>query len=150
MGMYTQVRGWLNVDSIGDYKCERYKKICQLLKKAQNDFENDNTILDVDGEPLERKWVCRDTIVHKGGNGSVYLFFGTELKNYGNPAYHWVVYLLKYFPNAEGRIDFCYEEEYIGEDKSRYLLIRDGKIIEDGYTTTWTKGYGNIFKPKNI
>jgi hypothetical protein len=140
MGMYTQVRGWLNVDSIGDYEGNRYKEILSRLEKAKQDFQSDELI------KVDRKWVCENTIAYKGGNGSVFLFFGTELKNYDNPAYRWVEYLIKYFPNAEGRIDFCYEEEYIGESQSRYLLIRDGQIIKDDYTETWTNGYGNTFK----
>lgn len=168
MGMYTQIRGWLNVDSIGGID-DNLLKITEILKQAQDDFKNDNTIIDsYDNTPIERKWVCEDTIIHEGGNGSKYIFFGTELKNYGNPAYEWIKYLIKYFPNAEGRIDFQYEEEdywedinfdvekenennpwYRGENEgseSRYLLIRNGSIIKDDYTRTWCKGYGNMYK----
>jgi hypothetical protein len=165
MGMYTQVRGWLNVDSIG---CDNLGEIQSKLEQAKEYFESDATLKDSDNDTLERKWVCHDTIANGGGNGSVYIFFGTELKNYGNPAYEWIKFLLKYFPNAEGRIDFQYEEENYWEDinyeeeketesnpgyyqednkgsMSRYLLIRDGKIIKDDYTRTWCKGYGNMY-----
>lgn len=164
MGMYTQIRGWLNVDSIG---YNNLGEIQSKLEQAKDDFEADTTLKDCDNDTLDRKWVCHDTIANGGGNGSAYIFFGTELKNYGNPAYEWIKFLLKYFPNAEGRIDFQYEEENYWEDinldvdnndltrsqldccigdESRYLLIRDGKIIKDDYTRTWCKGYGNMYK----
>ena len=160
MGMYTQVRGWLNVDSIGH--AGNLLKITEQLHKAQDDFENDKS------QELDRKWVCRDTIANQGGNGSVYLFFGTELKDYSSSAYKWIKYLLKYFPTAEGRMDFQYEEEryweninlnvetqyeinpyYKGElegSESRYLLIRKGKVRKDGITRTWCEGYGNMYE----
>ena len=75
MGMYTQIRGWLNVDSIGDYHGERFEKISLKLERVKKDFKSN----DMD---LDRKWVANDTIIHKGANGSVFLFMGTELKNY--------------------------------------------------------------------
>ena len=166
MGMYTQVRGWLNIDSIG-YGDERLIKAEKLLEQAKEDFENDNTLVDYDGDKLARKWVCHNTTLVEGGNGSLFLFFGTELKNYGNPAKAWIEYLIKYFPNAEGRIDFQCEEEERWEDvnldidnnnltrsqlecsiggQSNYILIYKGKIIKDDYCRTWCKGYGNCGK----
>ena len=78
MGMYTQVRGWLNIDSIG-YGDERLIKAEKLLEQAKEDFENDNTLVDYYGDKLARKWVCHDTTLVEGGNGSLFLFFGTEL-----------------------------------------------------------------------
>lgn len=139
MGMYTQIRGWLNVDSIGDYKGERFDIIKDKLEQTKYDFQNNGLVLD-------RKWVSNDTSVLQGGNGSVYLFIGTELKNYDNSFDEWVKYLLTQFPNAEGRIDYQYEEEdWECEDKSRYLLIRKGEIIEDNRCITWCYGYGNMF-----
>lgn len=143
MGMYTQIRGWLNVDSIGDYEGKRFQEINLLLQKAKDDFENDRTVLNYRGEPMERKWVCHDTIAHRGGNGSVYLFFGTELKNYGSPAEAWIEYLIKYFPNAEGRIDFQYEED---EYECEYWFISHGAVIKRSNNEKWCEGYGNSFK----
>lgn len=143
MGMYTQIRGWINVNSIGDYAGERRNTINQLLQEAKNSFENDETILDITGKPLARKWVCNSTIAHEGGNGSMYLFVGTELKNYGCPAEIWIKYLLKYFPNAEGRIDFQYEED---ENQCKYWLIHKGEIIKEDFNDVWCEGYGNFFK----
>ena len=137
MGMYTQIRGWLNVDSIG-YP-ENYIDICRKLERAKEDFENDETI------KVDRKWVCHGTIVYQGGNGSVYLFIGTELKNYGNPAKIWIEYLLNYFPNAEGSIDFQYEESNIGDSTYR-LLIYKGQIIKEEDVKVWCYGYGNSYK----
>lgn len=141
MGMYTQIRGWLNVDSIS-FGYDNYKTICSILQQTKYDFQNNEMALD-------RKWVSEDTVVHMGGNGSIYLFIGTELKNYDDSFDEWVKYLLTKFPNAEGRIDYQYETECVEDaDESRYLLIRDGKIIEDDYCKTWTHGYGNTFKTK--
>lgn len=142
MGMYTQIRGWLNVDSIG--KDENIAIFENRLKEAQSTFLNDDTILDVNNEKLERKWVCNDTYIHSGGNGSSYIFFGTELKNYGCPAEIWIKYLLKHFSNAEGRIDFQYE----GDDicgKCKFWNVYRGEITE-GYCDVWCEGYGNMIK----
>ncbi|WP_143322635.1 hypothetical protein [Clostridium sp. HBUAS56010] len=142
MGMYTQVRGWLNVDSIGDYTGGNYIEIEKKLLSAQEGFQRDTTITDLYGiKPMERKWVCQDTVLHKGGNGSVYIFFGTELKNYGNPAGQWIKYLLNFFPNAEGRIDFQYEED---ESECDYWLISRGKILKEESNPIWCIGYGNM------
>jgi hypothetical protein len=160
MGMYTQIRGWLNLGGL--VSKDELAELQTRLNTAKEDFENSDIEVD-------RKWVCDDTIIHYGGNGSVFLFFGTELKNYGNPAYEWIKYLLPYFPSAEGRIDFQYEEEHpwgdinitdedlnnvnpwyrqedLSGNHSRYLLIRDGQIIKDDRCRTWANGYGNFIK----
>ncbi|MBT2759969.1 hypothetical protein [Paenibacillus sp. ISL-20] len=138
MGMYTQVRGWLNIDSISHGQNEQ--SIINKLHKAREEF--------LESDYHCRKWVSHDTIIHFGGNGSAFLFFGTELKNYDDDAETWIKYLLDSFPNSEGRVDFQYEtEEYSDDDsKSKYWLIREGKIIEEGHNKTWCKGYGNSFE----
>lgn len=144
MGMYTQVRGWLNIVSVGDYYQSQYIKAEERLEKAKREFQTDDTIMELyNNEPLERKWVCEDTYIHGGGNGSAYIFIGTELKNYGNPAEVWIKYLLKYFPNAEGRMDFQYEKD---KDECKYWLIANGKIIKESVNPVWCKGYGNDFE----
>lgn len=141
MGMYTQARGWLNVDSIS-YGGKNLGAINGKLKEAQATFENVHE---------GRSWVCEDTLIHSGGNGSIYIFFGTELKNYDDDAEEWVKHLIKHFPSAEGRIDFQYEEEDYNEEgsQSKYWLIREGKLIEEGYCKTWCYGYGNDFNKDN-
>lgn len=138
MGMYTQIRGWLNIDSIG-YGDERFRDLERQLEKAKEHFLEDDTIT------VDRKWVCHDTHIHNGCNGSVYIFFGTELKNYGNPAKIWIEYLLNYFPNAEGSIDFQYEELGIGDTTYR-LLIYKGQIIKEEDVEAWCYGYGNLYR----
>jgi len=162
MGMYTQVRGWLNVNSIGNR--EQFVEVQTKLETAKEDFKNS----DIDAD---RKWVCEDTVAHMGSNGVSFLFFGTELKNYTREAEKWIAFLLKYFPNAEGRIDFQYEEEVPWENldekeedeseekirfpwryedeegsTSKYYLIRRGAIIKEGWDKTWCEGYGNMMK----
>lgn len=137
MGMYTQVRGWLNIDSISHGQNEQ--AIINKLHQTREEFS--------DSDSHCRKWVSRDTIIHFGGNGSAFLFIGTELKNYDQDTETWIKYLLDAFPNAEGRIDFQYEdEEYDDEEsKSKYWLIREGTIIEEGWGRTWCRGYGNSY-----
>lgn len=134
MGMYTQIRGWLNIDSIG---YDNEEALLEMLNYAKEEFENRSD--------LDRAWVCQDTHIHSGGNGSVYLFIGTELKNYDKSTDEWINKLLEVFPNAEGRIDYQYEEDDENSG-SRYLLIYKGKIIKDAIGDTWCKGYGNMFK----
>lgn len=132
MGMYTQVRGWLNVDSIG---CgENFIEIQEKVEILKEKFKSECTI--------DRTWVCEDTIVHTGGNGSVFIFIGTELKNYGNPAMAWLEFLVKEFPNAEGSVDFQYEEY----DFSSVYYIRNGEISKPVECPYPTRGYGNMYK----
>lgn len=144
MGMYTQVRGWLNVDSIG-FNGE--EKLERQLMEAKESFKR--------SAKCDRKWVCEDTILHIGGNGSAYLFFGTELKNYDRAAEEWIEHLLTFFDNAEGRIDFQYEEECVGgedygtgivNDKSTYWEIYQGKVTKIDKCDCWCEGYGNCSK----
>jgi len=137
MGMYTQIRGWLNVDSIGDYNGNNFKEIERKLLSAQEGFQRDITI------KSDRRWVCHNTYAHKGGNGSTYIFFGTELKNYDSDAEQWIKYLLDFFPNAEGRIDFQYEED---EHTHYYWLIAKGKVIKEDLEEIYCEGYGNMYK----
>ena len=137
MGMYTQIRGWLNVDSIGDYNGKNKSEIERKLLSAQEGFQRDVTI------EVDRKWVCEDTILHSGSNGCTYIFFGTELKNYGNPAEQWINYLLDFFSNAEGRIDFQYEED---SDQHKYWIISKGKLVKEDYEDIYCEGYGNMYK----
>lgn len=139
MGMYTQVRGWLNVDSIGSK--DNFKEINSVIEHAKEEFKAKHS---------SRTWVCEDTTVVMGGNHSVYVFFGTELKNYEQEAQTWVRHLISYLPTAEGRIDFQYEEEApIDGSESIYWLIRNGEVISEGVTPTWCEGYGNMWKYRN-
>ncbi|MCY9592344.1 hypothetical protein PC41400_15025 [Paenibacillus chitinolyticus] len=136
MGMFTQVRGWLNIDSIGDFNKENYRALRNKLNEVRKDY------LDfAEG----RACISEDTNIHLGANNSIFLFIGTELKNYDDDAEEWIKYLIARFPNAEGRIDFQYEiEDFRDQDsKSKYWLIRGGEIIEEGYCKTWCTGYGN-------
>lgn len=135
MGMYTQVRGWLNVDSISydkDYGSKNYLEIKYILDNAKLDFMKSD---------IPRSWVCKHTTLHVGGNGSVFLFIGTELKNYGNPTLEWLKFLIKRFPNAEGSVDFQYEED----EYSTTYFIREGQIRGITQCPHASKGYGNIY-----
>lgn len=141
MGMYTQVRGWLNVDSIAHDNKEMLER---RLMEAKESF--------IRTAVCDRKWICGNTVLHVGGNGSAYIFIGTELKNYGGVAEKWIEHLLTFFDNAEGRIDFQYEEVCIGgedygtgicNNKSKYWEIYQGKVTKIGECDCWCKGYGN-------
>lgn len=136
MGMYTQCRGWLNIDSIS-YMKDKISAFENLLREAQEKFVETQ-----DG----RTFVCYDTWIHEGSNGSTFIFFGTELKNYDRDFERWVEFLLKYFPNAEGRLDIQYEEDDIF-GKTTYLEICEGRIAEKT-CKTWCKGYGNMWVNK--
>lgn len=139
MGMYTQVRGWLNVNSIG--YGDDFNEISIFFQEIKNNFINERVDLD-------RPWVADDSILFMGSNGSVWIFIGSEHKNYDKSIDEWIKTLIANFPNAEGRIDYQYEKEYWEDENctSRYLLIRQGKIVEDGRTKTWCNGYGNRYK----
>ena len=133
MGMYTQARGWLNVDSIG---FGRKAMLAEKLTDAQDSFKQNKNI---------RSWVCEDTVLHYGSNGSAYLFFGTELKNYDDDAEKWINHLITFFPNAEGRVDFQYEED---AETCKCWLISKGKVLKEYQNPVWCEGYGNTFERK--
>lgn len=131
MGFYTQVRGWLNVDSIST---SSHVELQRHLFEVRRAFKETN---------VPRSWVSEDTCITLGANGSKFIFIGTEMKNYDDVAEEWIKFLLPYFPNAEGRIDFQTEREEPGETTSKYWLIYKGEIVEEGRCVTWCKGYGN-------
>lgn len=125
MGMYTQVRGWLNIP----WEMDMNVQLAQMkLSEAQETFKDTSM----------RSWVSEDTHVHAGAQGSIFIFFGTELKNYDD-AERWIEHLLKYLPTAEGRFDFQYETTGIGE-LTPYYLVYDGEIIKKDECRAWTKG----------
>lgn len=136
MGMYTQVRGWLNIGSIGSHNLTQ---VLSTLNQAREEFRTLNK------DKLDRLWVCEDCMGSSGSNGSAWIFIGSEHKNYDDSMDEWIKHLLKAFPTAEGRIDWQYEEEDPKDRKStsRYLLIYRGKIIDDNLCPTWCEGYGN-------
>lgn len=137
MGMYTQVRGWLNINSI---YIEDEDLIKNRLDEAKKDFREKHEHSNV------ATFIVDDTLIHSGSNDSVFLFFGTELKNYSEDCETWIEHLLLYFPSAEGRIDFQYElEEREENSESKFWEIYEGKI-EESASKTWCKGYGNSFR----
>lgn len=126
MGMYTQIRGFLCCDSIGQ-KPDIEKK----LKHLQRLFKERNN--------LDRTWVCEDTIFYRGSNDSGWLFIGSEHKNYDESMTEWLRFLVTKI-RCEGRIEFQYEETDIGEQAVVWLVTPD-RIIEETYTIH-TYGYG--------
>lgn len=128
--MYTQIRGWLNVLSIGGP--EDTKELADRLPIAKATYRA--------GFPnLDRTWVADDTHFHIGGNGSCWLFIGTELKNYDASFDEWLNHLLTYYPTAEGRIELQCE----GSEGSTSRIIKDGLVQGTQTEHAWAKGYGN-------
>lgn len=132
MGMYTQVRGWLNVDSISYRHGEQLEVI---LSTAKADFAKF-----CEGKSI-RRWVKDDVILHNGSNGCAFIFIGSELKNYDQDAQTWIKFLLPYFPNAEGLIYFQYEDTE--DNENTVWTISHGKVIKEEHMATVFKGYGN-------
>lgn len=135
MGMYTQVKGYLNVDSIG-YATEG---LSELLQQAKDAFVSDDDIA-----CSRKEIVTEDTIIHFGFNASAFVFIGSEFKNYCQDAQEWVRYLLEWFPNAEGRIDFQYEEN----ESATSWVISEGEVKMVEEVSVKTEGYGNCFKKR--
>lgn len=120
MGMYTQVRGCLD---IGEFDLDNYSEYAERLTKAQEEFKAD---CEKEEDSCYRSWVCEYTHLHLGGNGTVFLFFGVELKNYNEEAEAWIAFVLEYFPRAEGTIFFHTES-----GGGWRAVIRNGKVIEN-------------------
>jgi len=137
MGMYTQIRGWLNIDSIGNNNT--YYEVKLKLDKLIEQYE------EVDGITTRKCQATYGTNICQGGNGSLFIFIGTEFKNYSNDSEEWIKYLIKHFPSAEGRIDFQYEE--CSEDyPTEYWEIYQGEILNIGKQIPYCNGYGNYYK----
>ncbi len=133
MGMYTQVRGWLCIDSIGYSTLDL--EIEQRIINVKKDFLK-----------LELRQVQDSLVLHEGGNGSKYLFFGTELENYSYDCEEFLKILIKYFPNCEGRIDFQYEEDTDYESyESKVWKVSKG-VITELFEKTHCYGYGLDFE----
>lgn len=129
MGMYTQAKGMLNVASIG--REEEFEEIFRKVERTKLEFHNENLV--------DRTWVCDSTVAVQGGNGSVFIFFGTELKNYSSEIETWITYLLNRFPTAEGKFDIQYEE---CECPTTYFIYK-GKIVKVATCEVEQNGYGN-------
>ena len=131
MRMYTQAKGILNVDSVNSLF--NNDELYEILQQAKYDFYNDNNI------QIDRKWVCDNTGIVEGGNGSSFIYFCAEMKNYGDPIRAWIKYLLNYFPNAEGQMLIQYECQVC----PNVITIFQGKIVSDVESDFKQIGYGN-------
>ncbi len=125
MGMYTQIRGWLCVKSIGALNDGPAR-----LKTAQDTFV----------KKCERPWVKENTWFHQGSNGACWLFIGVEYKNYDDSFDLWLKHLLIYFPQAEGRIDYQYEECEVGSPTKTVLVYKG--LSTEVECQAWCDGYG--------
>lgn len=134
MGMYTQVRGWFCLDSIGDE--ENFRDAEARLQQAK-----DNLLADPD---QVRGWIGDDVSVRQGGNDTLWLFVGMEFKNYNQDVDLLVKHLRQVFPGMEGRLDLQYEEVEAGDQTCTWLINRDG--IQKESVTAWTYGYGLDYK----
>lgn len=132
MGMYTQVRGWLNVNSIAE---EGNEKTFNTFNRAVKEYNEEN-------RTPRQEYVLKDTSIQIGANSSVFIFIGTELKNYDADAEKWLEFLISKFYNAEGHIMFQYEEN---ETKNKIWTVSNGKINEK-FEDFDFKGYGNMYE----
>jgi hypothetical protein len=132
MGMYTQAKGMLNVVSIGD--SNDYLEVRGILEELKDNFKKE--------ELVDRTWVCDYTQIMQSSNGSVFIFFGIELKDYSNEIRMWIDYLLKGFPNAEGKFDIQYETQ----EFPTTLYVQGGKIVDEKLCHIKQVGYGNCWR----
>ncbi len=134
MGMYTQYRGWLCLDSICGENEEKAKAALAATQATFNERKD-----------ISRPWVCNDAWIHSGGNGSLWLFIGTEHKDYDESMDEWIKTVVALFPNCEGRIDVQYEETSKGEETPVYLVDK-GTILKTEQPATTSEAYGLDFK----
>ena len=127
MGMYTQAKAILNIASISSK--ERFKKTEKKLQNLQHKYINESNY---------GGCVCEDTHVFMGGNASIFISFGTELKNYDNGIMNWLEYLINNFPSSEGIITIQYEED----EKADVYNVYKGKINKK-ISEIESIGYGN-------
>ena len=134
MGMFTQVRGWLNINSISADKADKVK---ETYYKAVEEYSSKE-------RTPRQEFVMQDTRLYIGSNNSTYIFIGTELKNYDTDAEKWLEFLISKFYNADGHIMFQYEED---ETLNKIWIVSNGKINEK-FEDFDFKGYGNMFEPE--
>lgn len=135
MGMYTQVRGWLCCSSGGSG--DKNNEIVSKFKEIKESFSK--------REDLDRAWlVAGDTHITNGSNGSLWIFIGSEHKNYDGSMDEWIKTILNNI-KCEGRIEYQYEDLedfHTGEQgQDKVLIVLDGKINKEMYTPK-TEGYG--------
>jgi len=128
--MYTQAMGMLNIASI-NATGKRFEEYKQILAQAQESFKIENQSL--------RNWLCDNTFIEMCGNASVFIFFGTELKNYDDDIETWIRYLIKFFPYAEGIVSSQFEQD---EFAHLYFIYR-GEIQKEMESPIITEGCGN-------
>jgi len=127
MGMYTQVRGVLCAGSINS----NFEELETKFIKLQNDF--------LKRDDLARTWVCQNSHILQGSNGSAWIFIGAEFKNYCGSMDRWIEYICENI-KCEGRIEYQYEEYGVG-DSDNVWIIKDSKIKIKKYKIH-TIGYG--------
>jgi hypothetical protein len=131
MGMYTQYRGAICIDSIGQVDPDT---ATAKLAKLQEEY-----LSRAEADKHDRAWVCTDTVLHFGGNGSKWLFIGSEHKDYDTSMRDWINILAKEF-RGEGRIEVQYEEVDPGEQMK--VLYMEGGVVVELAETCHTCGYG--------
>lgn len=135
MGMYTQVRGWLNVRSMGwgqlDALEERFERVKEQYLSEHNTDRQDI--------------VVENTHFKIGFNGSAFIFIGTELKNYEEDAEVWLKFLINEFATSEGVICFQSELEEPQDDGTKFntVWIVSGGEISEEFQAMPFNGYGN-------
>lgn len=98
MRMYTQYRGALCLGSIGTVS---YPDLLADFTRLQEAFL-------LTTEENSRSWVCQDSHLLQGSNGSIWLFIGSEHKDYDDSMKNWIELIWKTF-RCEGTIEAQYE-----------------------------------------
>lgn len=129
MGMYTQYRGFICVDSINQHPM---KKVEEYFNKVLFDWK------EAQGR---RTWLTKAVWLHEGPNGSKWIFIGTEHTDYDDSVRSLIETIVAAFPGCEGRIEKQYEETKCYQGMDTVFIISNGIISEEKYTPH-QNGYG--------
>ena len=127
--MYTQFRGVLCLKSIGSMKDFDALKIQFDALQAAFLAADEN----------DRPFVCQDSQIFLGSNGSAWIFIGSEHKDYDDSMSNWIKILASTF-RCEGRVEQQYEDVAAGDLMTVYKIV-PGKI-EVCQEVAHTEGYG--------
>ena len=122
-----------------------------ILKHIMKIYKHDEGYIAFDGEEVEEdSEIIKDFYYVQDSLFFPYQYtlnklFNYEKLMYKNMSREKFEYLLNYFPNAEGSIEFQYEELGIGDTTYR-LLIYKGQIIKEEDVEAWCYGYGNLYR----
>ena len=119
MGTYTQIKGFLEIDSELNYEEFGFDK--ELYIKNFEEIKKD-FIRIWSGERAES--ATSTSVYNIGSDWEHFIFFGGSIKDYDSDLSGWIEFILNKY-NCDGRIELLFENN----EYPIILIIKDSKIL---------------------